>query len=196
MSGIAPRDPAADARWTRRGFITFGAVAASALIVAAGVLVASRAPDHEYTYILTFTEDAGHPYTLLLPLPADGQVDSACRFLGNQSAPARDGSTYGEVLRVEGVGDLSVMCTLPTFEPLSLAFSTEGHSARGQLAVRVFLNASGFAQHPTVDLSYREAGPQWTTTRYVQGNLEEGWTTIEIREVLQPTPEYRVPPTT
>jgi len=195
VSGIAPRDPVADARRARRGFVTFGALAAAALVVAAAILVASRGPEFEYTYTLTFTEDAGHPYTLLLPLPADREVGAACRYLGN-GTPARDTSPYGAVLRVQATGDLSLVCSLRTFEPKALSFTTEGFSARGLPAARVFLNASGFAHHPVLDLAFREAGKQWTTTRFLQGDLVDGWTAVEVREVVQPTPAYSAPPPT
>lgn len=195
MSGIAPRDPVADARRSKRAFMTLAAVIAATLVVAAAVLVASRQPDLAYNYTLTFTQEGGYPYTLLLPVPADPDVDAACRYLGN-ATPVREPSAYGEVLRVESTGDMSLVCALETFEPQPLRFSTEGHSSAGRPAVRIFLNASGLARHPVVDLSFREAGQQWTTTRYVQGDLNEGWTAIEVRQVVQPTPPYDIPPTT
>ncbi len=191
MSGIGPRDPAADARRTRRGFLLFGAVAAAGLLLAASVLLASREPDLDYTYTLTFTEDAGHPYTLLLPLPQGAAVSDACRYLGN-GTHVREDSPYGEVMRVESTGDSALRCSLSTFEPSPLHFTTEGSSAGGRAAVRIFMNTSGTGHHPAIDLAFRELGKQWTTTRYVQGDLFDGWTTIEVREVVEPTPDHPV----
>jgi hypothetical protein len=192
VSGIAPRDPVADARRSRRGFIVLGAVLGAVLVVAAAVLVATRTPDLEYTYTLRFTEDGGHPHTLLLPLPSDARLAERCRYLGN-GTPVEEDSAYGRVLRVDATGDLALTCSLLTFEPLPVAFSTAGSSAGGQPAARVFLDAGGAALHPVVDISFRESGKVWNTTKYVQGDLFEGWTTLEVREVVEPYRPYGNP---
>jgi hypothetical protein len=71
-----------------------------------------------------------------------------------------------------------------------LRFTPEGTAPTGRTAARVYLNASGFAHRPVLDLAFRETGSKWTTTRYVQGDLSEAWTTIDVREVVQPTPAY------
>ena len=183
VSGLSLREPEKERRTFRRSLWVLGAVVTASLVVAGAVVVTTQEPQYRYRFTLSFTNPSNHPYTAYFPLPADPEVQASCRWVGNISARIEP-SSFGTALRVQGIGGVGMYCDFDAHSLKVMAFTTEGLSASGAIAARVFLDSGETANAASLNLSYNETGKEWVTSRFVQGAVEEGWSAMEISETL------------
>jgi len=180
------RDPARDRKTMRWALVAVAVVLSLAVGAATLSALDKRPADHSYVFYASYGNTNGVPYTLLLPLPQDGDIRAAWRFLGNGTA-AVESSTYGPVLRIAAHGNITVSANISSWRDLPATFTTEGSSAGGRTAARLYLNATVPPASSFVRISFTKVDPTWTLTRSVDGDVFEGWNTVEIREDLQRT---------
>jgi hypothetical protein len=189
VSGQDLRNPGAERRFGRRA--TIAVVAVTAIAVSAAMLAAlsSRPNDHRYVFTATYGTQTGVPFTLLLTLPSEPDIQVQWRVIGNATAELAT-SLYGQVLRVSASSNVSVVAQLATWRDLGTAFTTEGLSEAGHAAVRVNLNSAGAPLSSTLTVVFSKTDPQWTVERSLHGDLVAGWNTVEIRETRFVTPSH------
>jgi len=184
------RDPSRERRRIRWSFVAVAVVAALAIAAATLSAFENRPADHTYRFYATYTNTNGVPYTLLIPLPSEGLIRDAWRFLGNGTAVV-DTSSYGSVLRITAHGNVTVSANVSTWRDLSASFTTEGTSAGGRPAGRAYLDATAPPAGSVLNLTLVKTDPTWTLTRALQADLFEGWNTVEVRETLARTVTLR-----
>jgi hypothetical protein len=180
------RDPEAERRGHRLMFIAVVVIVSLALGVAGYAGFTQRVSDHHYRYAFTFTNANNASYILLVPLPEDGELQANWATLGAMSARV-EGSEYGTVLRVEGRGNVSGAAYLDTWRDVPIRLTTEGNDHQGRPAARVHLEGPGNAENAYLNLSIREVEPFWTTERFAQADVFDGWNAIAFREEMEPT---------
>jgi hypothetical protein len=180
------RDPEAE----RRSFWRHGmAIAGVAIVVTAAIAVsleATRQNDHHYSFFMSYGTANGAIFTVLLPLPSDPDIRSSLRVATNVSY-STETSPHGLVLRVYGQQNATLYAFLDTWKNLDVAFTTEGTSAQGRPAVRVFLDTDGVAAGSFVRVVFTKVDASWTQERTARGDAFEGWNTLEIQETLTKT---------
>jgi hypothetical protein len=181
------RDAAAERRFGRRATIAVFAVAALAVSAAGLAAVSNRPNDHRYLFTATYGNQNGVPFTLLLALPGEPEIQAQWRILGNATAEVAT-SLYGGVLRVSASSNISVVAQLATWKDLNIDFTTQGMNDGGRPAVRVDLDSAGVSLGSTMRLMFSKTDPQWTVERAVNGDLVEGWNTVEVHETKFVTP--------
>src|SRR5689334_10121 len=181
------RDGARERRFGRRATLAVIAVAALASSAAMLAALASRPNDHRYVFTATYGNQNGVPFTILLTLPAEPDLQVQWRLLGNATGEVAT-SLYGEVLSVSASSNISVVAELSTWRDLGTAFTTEGMSEAGHPAIRVNLDSTAVSLGSTLDIAFSKTDPQWTVERNVHGDVAEGWNTFEIRETKFVTP--------
>jgi hypothetical protein len=181
--------PGLERRGGRRRLSVVGAVVVVALTVAGTAAVLNRPIDHHYLYRLEYASANGAPFDLILPLPADPDLQSACRFLGNGTA-VPEASPYGRAWHVKAAGNISVACRLDTWKDLPITLSTEGNSVNARPSARAYLDSRGLATLPTVVLQAMKTDSTWTLVRDGTGDLFEGWNALELRQSQERTPAY------
>jgi hypothetical protein len=183
------RDPALDRRVGKRSAVLVVTIAAFAISAAVFAAVERRPLDHHYTYYLTYGDANGAPYSLLLPLPTDAELRGTWRFLGNGTAAVGE-STFGTVLRVTALGNITLSASLDTWRDLPATLTTEGSGPNGRAVARVLLNSSEAAVTPKLLFTFTKADSAWTLTRSGGPDLFEGWSSLEIRDQQERTPSY------
>lgn len=181
------RDPVRERRFGRRATVAVVAVTAIAVSAAMLAAISNRPNDHRYVFTATYGTTNGVPYTLLLTLPSEPDIQVQWRVIGNATAQLAT-SVYGQVLRVSASTNVSVVAQLATWRDLGTAFTTEGLSEAAHPAVRVNLDAADVPLGSTLTILFSKTDPQWTLERNVHGDLVEGWNTVEIRETKFVTP--------
>lgn len=177
-------------RVERRRLFWALALTVAAIVVVAGVAaLLTRAPDHHYLYSFEYGNSNGAPYLILAPMPVDYEWRQTCRFQGNGTMVGEP-SEYGAVVQIRGTGIASIACRFDTWRDLAISLSTEGNSANGRPAARLFLDTNGFAVDSRAVLRISETETTWTTVRDGTGDVFEGWNTLELRQTQERTPSY------
>jgi hypothetical protein len=175
------RDPAAERRARRLTAVAVVVLVSLAFGAAAYAALGGRPIDHHYRYLMTYENTNGASFVLRVPLPADAEWQADWSTMGELAAAVEE-TAHGRVLRVEGRGNVSAAAWLHTWRDLPLTLTTEVLQGSTTPSALVGLETTGTPRGSFLNLTVQEVDPSFTTERFVQGDLAEGWSTLQIRE--------------
>jgi hypothetical protein len=177
------RDPKAEQAMRKFAVLAIALLVAAALGAAAVAALLASPPDHHYRYAMTFENPSNASFVVLVPLPLDPEWQAKWTIFGNESASVEQ-TQFGTMLRVAGFSRVDAVARLDTRRDVPLVLTTEGPDLNAKREARAMLNATGPAPGAHLRLTIGEFAPAWNTTRFVEGDLFEGWNTIAVREEL------------